>query len=274
MVAQVAELVRRDLTADLSTAALSESVHVSAFHFHRIFAAVTGETPAAFVRRARLERAAKVMAAAPDRRLTDIAFDVGLSSPSELSRSFRRAHGMAPSDLEPGRRWAGEGAIPEPPDLSGLTEVVSLTARRLAVVRARGVIGLHDLSEPYRRLVDWCGEAGLGDAWQLIGACWDDHETTPLDRIHYEFGAVVDHDVPIEAPLVERRLPAATAVVVRCDGPPADAADAWEFLYRTWLPSRGRVPAHLPSLKLFRERPDQIGWERWHVDCAIALDPS
>ncbi|MEM9034492.1 MAG: helix-turn-helix domain-containing protein [Actinomycetota bacterium] len=179
MVAQVAELVRRDLTADLSTAALSESVHVSAFHFHRIFAAVTGETPAAFVRRARLERAAKVMAAAPDRRLTDIAFDVGLSSPSELSRSFRRAHGMAPSDLEPGRRWAGEGAIPEPPDLSGLTEVVSLTARRLAVVRARGVIGLDDLSEPYRRLVDWCGEAGLGDAWQLIGACWDDHETTP-----------------------------------------------------------------------------------------------
>lgn len=85
---------------------------------------------------------------------------------------------------------------------------------------------------------------------------------------------MVDDDVPIEAPLVERRLPPATAVVVRCDGPPADAADAWEFLYRTWLPSRSRVPAHLPSLKLFRERPDQIGWERWHVDCAIALDPS
>ncbi len=273
-VARVTDHVRRNLDGHLDLRTLAEVAQVSPFHFHRLFTAVAGETPVAFVRRARLDRAAKLMAANPHRRLTDIALDVGLSGASELSRSYRRAHGSSPSSLEPGRRRFGDGpeAVPPPADREADTRIVELAARRLAAVRARGVIGLDDLSADYDRLAAWAGEAGLGPDWGLVAMSWDDHETTPLDRVHLEFGAVVPDGVVIEAPLAERRLPEGPAVSVRCSGPLVEVADAWDHLYRSWFPRTGRRPANLPAQMVFRARPDQVGWDSWELDCVIALE--
>jgi AraC family transcriptional regulator len=51
---------------------LARIAHFSAFHFHRIFKALVGETVAAFVKRLRLQRAIRLMALRPDTTLTEI----------------------------------------------------------------------------------------------------------------------------------------------------------------------------------------------------------
>ncbi len=76
---------------DLSRAAL-----LSPFHFHRVFQAVVGETPAEFVRRLRLEKALGLMGRARAQSLTTIALKCGFASSSDFSRSFKQRYRRRP----------------------------------------------------------------------------------------------------------------------------------------------------------------------------------
>lgn len=64
----------------------------SSFHFHRIFAAMTGETLADHVRRLRLERA---------------ALDAGYEAHEAFTRAFKAAYGVSPVEF---RRAKGPNA--------------------------------------------------------------------------------------------------------------------------------------------------------------------
>jgi DNA gyrase inhibitor GyrI len=49
-------------------------------------------------------------------------------------------------------------------------------------------------------------------------------------------------------------------------------ADAWDYLYERWLPESDRDPHHLPSMKWFHRRPDELDWQSWDLDCAVPLE--
>src|SRR5262245_45793906 len=68
---------------------------LSPFHFLRLFARVLGVTPHQYLLRARLRRAAKLLAD-DDRSITDVAFDVGFGDLSNFVRTFHRAAGVSP----------------------------------------------------------------------------------------------------------------------------------------------------------------------------------
>jgi len=78
-----------DLDAAARQAGLSE------FHFLRLFTRVLGVTPKQYVIRARLRRAARLLAedALP---ITDIAYSVGFGDLSNFVRTFHRAAGVSP----------------------------------------------------------------------------------------------------------------------------------------------------------------------------------
>jgi AraC family transcriptional regulator len=68
----------------------------SPFHFLRLFRRVLGVTPHQYVLRVRLRRAARLLAQAPDRAVTEVAYDVGFADLSNFTRSFHRAAGVSP----------------------------------------------------------------------------------------------------------------------------------------------------------------------------------
>ena len=78
---------------DLATAAAAAGL--SAYHFLRLFAKVLGVTPHQYLVRARLRRAARLLAE-EERAITDIAYDVGFGDLSNFVRTFRRAAGVSP----------------------------------------------------------------------------------------------------------------------------------------------------------------------------------
>jgi len=78
-----------DLDDAASTAGLSP------FHFLRLFSGVLGVTPHQYLVRSRLRRAARLLAD-EERRISDIAFDVGFGDLSNFARTFRRAAGVTP----------------------------------------------------------------------------------------------------------------------------------------------------------------------------------
>jgi AraC family transcriptional regulator len=78
---------------DLEDAA--SEVGLSAFHFLRLFAQVLGVTPHQYLVRARLRRAARLLSDG-ERRITDVALDVGFADLSNFVRTFHRAAGVSP----------------------------------------------------------------------------------------------------------------------------------------------------------------------------------
>jgi AraC family transcriptional regulator len=68
---------------------------LSPFHFLRLFTRVLGVTPHQYLVRARLRRAARLLADG-ERPITDVAFDVGFGDLSNFVRTFHRAAGVSP----------------------------------------------------------------------------------------------------------------------------------------------------------------------------------
>ena len=77
---------------------LAEVAAFSPFYFHRIFAALVGETPAQYVRRLRVERAAQQLVAAPHKPVTQVALDCGFSGSAPFARAFKETLGMSASE--------------------------------------------------------------------------------------------------------------------------------------------------------------------------------
>ncbi len=68
---------------------------LSPFHFLRLFSAALGVTPHQYLVRARLRRAARLLAD-DERSITTIAYDVGFGDLSNFVRTFHRAAGVSP----------------------------------------------------------------------------------------------------------------------------------------------------------------------------------
>lgn len=92
---QVVAAVARDPAGDHSVPALARRAGMSPRHFARVFRAQAGETPAAFVRRVRVE-AAQALLSDDHHGLSAIAEAVGLGTESTLRRAFVSVVGVAP----------------------------------------------------------------------------------------------------------------------------------------------------------------------------------
>lgn len=99
------EAIHTRLGEKLSVDALAEAAGLSATHFRRVFVRETGHSPAEYLRRIRLERAKKLIAAG-DLTLTEIALECGLGSSAYLSATFSGAFGVSPGAY---RRLLAEG---------------------------------------------------------------------------------------------------------------------------------------------------------------------
>jgi AraC family transcriptional regulator len=79
----------------IELAASARAAGLSPFHFLRLFAAVLGVTPHQYLVRARLRRAARLLAD-DARSITQVALDVGFADLSNFVRTFRRVAGVSP----------------------------------------------------------------------------------------------------------------------------------------------------------------------------------
>jgi AraC family transcriptional regulator len=154
---------------------------LSPFHFHRVFQAILGSTPADFVRRLRLERALGFLARPRPPSLTAIALTCGFSSSSDFSRCFKRRFGVAPRSFNVGAWRRAQGAELEAmvEQFAARPHVVRLPPRhnpdafrvRIRELPARTVAYIR-VDRPYqgdralkavRRLMAWAERRGLAD---------------------------------------------------------------------------------------------------------------
>jgi transcriptional regulator GlxA family with amidase domain len=85
------------LDEDLSVPALAERMAMSERHFSRAFAAEVGQTPASFVRAARLEAARRLLEES-NHHVDQVAWRCGYGSEETMRRAFLRTLKITPGD--------------------------------------------------------------------------------------------------------------------------------------------------------------------------------
>lgn len=99
---RVADHIDANLGGELRLGELSSVVHMSPFHFARLFKRTAGVAPHRFVVRRRIDRAIELLAGG-EHPIGEIARLVGFATPSHFTTVFRRITGVTPTEYRRGR---------------------------------------------------------------------------------------------------------------------------------------------------------------------------
>jgi AraC-like DNA-binding protein len=99
------DLIDRSYAEPLDLARIAAEAGLSRWHFHRLFSATYGVTPAAYLSERRVERAQDLLRAT-NLTVTEVCHAVGFSSLGSFSSRFKEVTGETPSAFQ--QRWGSQ----------------------------------------------------------------------------------------------------------------------------------------------------------------------
>jgi AraC-like DNA-binding protein len=97
MITKAKGFIREHYAEDLSLPQVAQFANSSPFHFCKLFKRATGLSFAKFVARVRIESARNLLIN-PQRRVTEVAYEVGFQSLTHFNRVFRKILGQSPTE--------------------------------------------------------------------------------------------------------------------------------------------------------------------------------
>jgi AraC family transcriptional regulator len=105
LIEDVKRYIREHIHEPLDRETLAAVAGFSIPHFHRVFTAQVGESAISYVRRLRLERAArKLRMGAVD--ITEVALAAGYDTHAAFGKAFKQQFGLSPSEFRQLGCWA------------------------------------------------------------------------------------------------------------------------------------------------------------------------
>ncbi len=274
-----------DETLPLET--LAGVAHFSAYHFHRIFRGMVGESVHGHIRRLRLERAAHRLKFT-DGPVTRIAFEAGFEAHEAFTRAFgamfdesptkfRALHQailfqQAPSGVHYSAGSPLDGFQSAKQEVSCMdVRIETVSPMRVAFIRH---VGPYDGVGPtWERLMAWAGSKGLlGSQTVLFGVAHDDPDVTPADRIRCDACLVVGEDVEGEGDVGIQTVGGGAYAVTRHVGPYEELAQTYLRLCGGWLPQSGRELRSAAALEFYRNSPMTTAPEELITDIHMPLE--
>lgn len=291
------DYIEANIAEKISLADLSRISGFSPFHFLRIFSAFIGETPGAFIKRVRIEKAAGLISNNPRLTITQIAFQCGYSSSQSLAREFKDNFGVSPS------RYRLEGksnicdirsrkgkAMISPLAYNGIkgrslinrqtiktmeVKIQDFPSTPVAYVRHIGKFkGEDDLFESaFETLCSWAYPKNLiTDKTLFLAAYYDDPQITDEDKTRIDICMSIPESAVPSGTIGKTVLPTGKYAVARIEAKnTVDFERGWEELYREWLPKSGFEPDSRPCLEIYRNDPKKDKSGRYITDICVPL---
>ncbi len=204
------QFIHENLDQNLNLSTLSSVANYSPFHFHRLFKAITGESPNKYVLRLRIERSAYQMKKSNLLSLSEIAFSNGFQSSANFSKSFKKYYGITPSELKANSDQFSK--IRQVNSKNGQTKV-EITDDLYAVINSNKIIPLspifiqrispitvaytnyigafNDIGSAYAKVMKWAKVNGIHPL-KRITRFYDSPEVTDLSQIRQNACVVID----------------------------------------------------------------------------------
>ena len=237
-----------------SVESLADVAHMSAFHFHRIYRAVMGETVQTTIRRVRLTLAADRLAVGTQ-PVAHIAQRAGYESPGAFARAFRSYAHATPLEF---RRLHG---LPERSvrqrflvgsEFVGPVDIVDVPACAALAFRHDGALATIPCS--FRRFWRWqLRRALLPHVQHELGVIYLDARDPR--GLRYYTGVVVNDADRLFEDVEQLTLPGGRYARYRLHGPTAGSiAPAFRAMLGNWLPRSAFVLDERPLLERYVEQ--------------------
>jgi AraC family transcriptional regulator len=295
------DFIEQNLTSGLTLEQIARAACYSPFHFHRVFAAITGETLYQFILRLRLERAAVRLRQNDGATITEIALGMGFSSSSTFARSFQAHFGVSASEFRKickakrKGRQAGEdpapyGAVQAITPLARGTsmhpetttqplglEIRDLEAITVAYLRHVGpYVGDSTLFQRlFGELFRWAGPRGLvpSPTARLLTVAHDNPHITVPDKLRLSVGLTVPAGTETSPPVALMTLPAGRYACARFELLPSEFPAAWNHVCGEWLPGSGYQLGELPCYEIYLDEARKNEEGRMNVEIRVGVIP-
>jgi AraC family transcriptional regulator len=287
---RVLDYIAENLDRDLDLEEVASVACFSAFHFHRVFTGVTGESMASLVRRLRLEKAAcRLLQGGEPSGI--IAFTAGYESAASFTRAFRNAFGETPSVFRRLRR-----SLPLIPSPSGYHyhpahgvrtfrivlegedavegKTVMLEPMRILSVEHRG--SYFRIGSAFERLGEFVTERGIdvsGSQW--LGIYHGDGTDTPEEELRSEACVTVGPGVQVrgDGAAVLKEIPGGLYATTRHVGSYRGLGQAWRELCGTWVPANGLMPRESDCFEIYIRGGEGIDESEFLTDLYEPVEP-
>ena len=276
---QVIQYIESNLSNKISLTEVANVSHFSAYHFHRIFTGIIGETVNDYIVRRRLERAINLLIFKSELSITRVALESGFSSSANFSKAVKLHFGFSPSEIRNpnkvkdskiGKISSKYGKDFKPSDLypTRITnevmkknkledtnmnvEVRECDRQRLCTLASERGYESGAIYQAWDKLIDWATNNGIKQEGQeRFAFAFDNPTITPVDRCRYSASVVVGEDVHIQLPFSQSEIPKGKYAVLYFKGSSEETIKAQLSIYSDWLPDSGFEPDNFPILERY-----------------------
>ena len=297
---RVLDYMETHIDQPLTLEELAREACFSVYHFHRIFTGCTGERPFQLLQRLRLEKAANLLSSRKDLKITDIALQCGFANTPAFSRAFKSQFGRTPSQwksstpqnsnlstAESNQKQVYSDWIPYIEHIRGAqlwrmrkgseerrVEVKTMGSMVLAYIRYTGPYK-GDGGLFHRLWNDLCTRAGasdlIGPESQYLAIYHDNPELTEEDKLRVTMAVSTAADFSPSGGLGRMELEGGKYAFAHFRLNSSEYQQAWDWVYRHWLPVSGYLPGDSPAFELFPQDGEKSGDGRYPVVIAIPL---
>jgi len=275
---RVMDYVERNMDQPINLNILAEIAHFSPFHFHRIFTLLVNETPAEFIQRIRIEKAAQYLKDDPRKSISEIAFDCGFNSVSMFSRTFRKHFDVSAKEFRarPKLFLVNDGIYYSKNDqrLSKIHQPFSDSETQLCSVKLKQLIfmdttikvqempemqviycrhtgAFNQIGKAYEKLMKWAGPRGLmGPDSKGLTVYHDDPSITEIDKVRQSACLTVNQDVKVEGEIGKMTIPRGKYATGHFEIKDTEFENAWNTMC-LWFTESGYEPGEGYSYELY-----------------------
>ncbi|WP_439136064.1 AraC family transcriptional regulator [Pseudomaricurvus sp.] len=276
---RVIQYIEANLANNISLAEVASVSHFSAYHFHRIFTGIVGETVNDYIVRRRLECAVNLLIFKTELSVTQVALDCGYSSSANFSKAVRLHFGFSPSEIRNpdkikdskiGKISSKYGKDFNPSDLypTRITnevmskanledtnmnvEVRELDRQRVCTLASERGYEPDAIYQAWDKLINWAVCNGIKqDEQKRFAFAFDNPTVTPVDKCRYMASVVIGEGVQVKRPFLLSEIPKGKYAVLYYKGSPEEAIKAQLGVYSDWLPDSGFEPDDFPMLERY-----------------------
>lgn len=278
----VTSYIHRHINDELQLDQLAGLAGFSPFHFHRIFAALTGETVAEYVRRVRLGLAVQRLLHSTE-PVTKIALAVGYDTPAAFTKAFRQRFGTTPTKLRTMDRAQAFTLLLEQPARNRCgrrkiqPEIRILPDQRVLYARSTGLIDQtynQAADEAFTTLKTYLRKYDLMDKFTVcVGITPDDPNVIPHEQCRFDAGVILKEGIHIQPtePVGMQVMPGGRWAVFQHKGPYDTLWQSWNMADRDWLPRSGETLRDVPPVEIYLDDPRKTPPEKLCTEILIPI---
>jgi AraC family transcriptional regulator len=233
---RILDFIHQNLDGKIDIARLAELSHFSSYHFHRITKAMLGEPIGAYIIRARMETATKLLRYS-EKSIEQIAYSVGFETPSSLSKAFKNQFGISPSAYRKNKAFTIKKQNIMKTELNiKKPKILELENQKCLYYTMHGAYQDLDYPSAWQKLWGQIKEQQLfTKGIRHIGLPHDDPKVTDSNKTRYDACLTIHKDAKPNGDVGVKELKGGKFAVFLYQGSYKHFAEVYDYMFNEWL---------------------------------------